>query len=105
MKIKLGFCEQIHNVDFNLVKFDQIKTKYGKNSLAMSQGQQIKSKKAIEIVFKKGRYSIEIYAYPPYTAFNINNKFLKNGIQENIQENQHIYIKLYNIFNIRRYLK
>mgnify|MGYP003310370760 CR=1 FL=1 len=28
----IGLWEQIHNVDFNLVEFDQIKTEYGKNS-------------------------------------------------------------------------
>ena len=35
----IGLWEQIHNVDFNLVEFDQIKTEYGKNSFAMSPTQ------------------------------------------------------------------
>ena len=29
----IGLWEEIHNVNFNLVEFDQIKTEYGRNSL------------------------------------------------------------------------
>ena len=32
----IGLWEQLHNKEFNLVEFDQIKTEYGKNSFAMS---------------------------------------------------------------------
>ena len=32
----VGLWEQLHNSNFNLVEFDQIKTEYGKNSFAMS---------------------------------------------------------------------
>ena len=60
----IGLWEQIHNVDFNLVEFDQIKTEYGKNSFAMSPTQQIKRTNAIGIVSKGGRYSIGTYAHP-----------------------------------------
>ena len=28
----IGLWEEIHNQDFNLVEFDQIKTEYGRNS-------------------------------------------------------------------------
>ena len=32
----VGLWEEIHNDNFNLVEFDQIKTEYGRNSFAMS---------------------------------------------------------------------
>ncbi|MBR6641295.1 MAG: KilA-N domain-containing protein [Clostridia bacterium] len=60
----IGLWEQIHNMDFNLVEFDQIKTEYGKNSFAMSTTQWIKRTNAIGIVSKGGRYSIGTYAHP-----------------------------------------
>ncbi|MBQ8234729.1 MAG: KilA-N domain-containing protein [Bacilli bacterium] len=60
----VGLWEQIHNVDFNLVEFYQIKTEYGKNSFAMSPTQWIKRTNAIGIVSKGGRYSIGTFAHP-----------------------------------------
>ena len=60
----IGLWEELHNLDFNLVEFDQIKTEYGKNSFAMSPTQWIKSTNAIGIVSKGGRYSIGTYAHP-----------------------------------------
>ena len=60
----IGLWEQILNVDFNLVEFDQIKTEYGKNSFAMSPTQWIKRTNAIGIVSKCGRYSIGTYVHP-----------------------------------------
>ncbi len=60
----IGLWEQIHNQDFNLVEFDQIKTEYGKNSFAMSPTQWIKRTNAIGIISKGGRYSIGTYAHP-----------------------------------------
>ena len=60
----IGLWEQIHNEDFNLVEFDQIKTEYGKNSFAMSPTQWIKRTNAIGILSKGGRYSIGTYAHP-----------------------------------------
>ncbi len=56
--------EEIHNQDFNLVEFDQIKTEYGKNSFAMSPTQWIKRTNAIGIISKGGRYSIGTFAHP-----------------------------------------
>ncbi len=56
--------EELHNLDFNLVEFDQIKTEYGKNSFAMSPTQWIKRTNAIGIVSKGGRYSIGTFAHP-----------------------------------------
>ena len=60
----IGLWEQIHNISFNLVEFDQIKTEYGKNSFAMSPTQWIKRTNAIGIISKGGRYSIGTYAHP-----------------------------------------
>ena len=60
----IGLWEELHNLDFNLVEFDQIKTEYGKNSFAMSPTQWIKRTNAIGIVSKGGRYSIGTYANP-----------------------------------------
>ncbi len=60
----VGLWEQIHNENFNLVEFDQIKTEYGKNSFAMSPSQWIKRTNAIGIISKGGRYSIGTYAHP-----------------------------------------
>ena len=60
----IGLWEEIHNHDFNLVEFDQIKTEYGKNSFAMSPSQWIKRTDAIGIISKGGRYSIGTFAHP-----------------------------------------
>ena len=60
----IGLWEEIHNKNFNLVQFDQIKTEYGKNSFAMSPSQWIKRTNAIGIISKGGRYSIGTYAHP-----------------------------------------
>ena len=60
----IGLWEEIHNQDFNLVEFDQIKTEYGRNSFAMSPKQWIKRTNAIGIISKGGRYSIGTYAHP-----------------------------------------
>ena len=60
----IGLWEEIHNDNFNLVEFDQIKTEYGKNSFAMSPTQWIKRTNAIGIISKGGKYSIGTYAHP-----------------------------------------
>ena len=60
----IGLWEGIHNVNFNLVEFDQIKNEYGKNSFAMSPSQWIKRTNAIGIISKGGRYSIGTFAHP-----------------------------------------
>ena len=60
----IGLWEEIHNQNFNLVEFDQIKTEYGRNSFAMSPTQWIKRTNAIGIISKGGRYSIGTYAHP-----------------------------------------
>ena len=60
----VGLWEKLHNVNFNLVEFDQIKTEYGKNSFAMSPSQWIKRTNAIGIIAKGGRYSIGTFAHP-----------------------------------------
>ena len=48
----IGLWEEIHNQNFNLVEFDQIKTEYGRNSFAMSPTQWAKRTKAIVIISK-----------------------------------------------------
>ncbi len=60
----IGLWEQLHNSNFNLVEFDQIKTEYGKNSFAMSPTQWIKRINSIGIIAKGGRYSIGTFAHP-----------------------------------------
>lgn len=60
----IGLWEQIHNIDFNLVEFEQIKTQYGRNSFSMSPTRWIKLTNSIGIVSKGGRYSIGTYAHP-----------------------------------------
>ena len=60
----IGLWEEIHNQDFNLVEFDQIKTEYGRNSFAMSPTQWIKRTNTIGIISKGGRYSIGTFAHP-----------------------------------------
>ena len=60
----IGLWEEINNLDFNLVEFDQIKTEYGRNTFAMSPSQWIKRTNAIGIISKGGRYSIGTFAHP-----------------------------------------
>ena len=60
----IGLWEQINNIDFNLVEFDQIKTQYGKNSFSLSPTQWIKRTNAIGLVSKGGKYSIGTFAHP-----------------------------------------
>ena len=60
----IDLWEQLHNANFNLVEFDQIKTEYGKNSFAMSPTQWIKRTNSIGIIAKGGRYSIGTFAHP-----------------------------------------
>ena len=60
----IGLWEQLHNENFNLVEFDQIKNQYGRNSFAMSPSQWIKRTGSIGIVSKSGRYSVGTFAHP-----------------------------------------
>ena len=60
----IGLWEQIHNIDFNLIEFEQIKTQYGRNSFSISPTRWIKLTNSIGIVSKGGRYSIGTYAHP-----------------------------------------
>ncbi len=60
----IGLWEEIHNPNFNLVEFDQIKTEYGRNSFSMSPTQWIKRTNALGISSKGGRYSIGTFAHP-----------------------------------------
>ncbi len=60
----VGLWEQINNLNFNLVEFNQIKTEYGKNSFTMSPTQWVKRTGAIGIISKGGRYSTGTFAHP-----------------------------------------
>ena len=60
----IGLWEQLHNEEFNLVEFDQIKTEYGRNAFSMSPSQWIKRTNSIGILSKGGRYSIGTFAHP-----------------------------------------
>ena len=60
----IGLWEELHNNNFNLVEFDQIKTEYGKNSFAMSPSQWVKRTNAIGIISTSGKYSIGSFAHP-----------------------------------------
>ena len=60
----IGLWEKIHNDNFNLVEFDQIKTEYGRNSFSMSPTQWIKRTNAIGIISKGGKYSVGTFAHP-----------------------------------------
>ena len=60
----VGLWEELHNINFNLVEFDQIKNEYGRNSFSMSPSQWIRRTNAIGFISKGGRYSIGTYAHP-----------------------------------------
>ena len=60
----LALWESLHNIDFNLVEFDQIKRESGKNSFSMSPSQWIKRTSATGIISKAGRYSMGTFAHP-----------------------------------------
>ncbi len=60
----IGLWEQLHNLNFNLVEFDQIKTEYGRAAFAMSPTQWIKRTNSIGIIAQRGRYSIGTFAHP-----------------------------------------
>jgi integrase len=76
----IGLWEQIHNQDFNLVEFDQIKTEYGRKSFAMSPTQWIKRTNAIGIISKGGRYSIGTYVGIDITKYPFKVIHTKLGI-------------------------
>lgn len=59
----IGLWEKLYNENFNLVEFDQIKTKYGVNSFAMSPTQWVKRTNAIGIKSSAGKYSIGTFAH------------------------------------------
>ena len=61
----IGLWEQLHNPNFNLTGFREIKNKeVGYDSFTMSPTRWIKTTNAIGIVSKGGRYSIGTFAHP-----------------------------------------
>jgi len=53
----LGLWEQLNNKDFNLVEFDEIKKRYGRNAFTLSATQWTSKTNAIGIVAGRGKYS------------------------------------------------
>lgn len=52
----LAVWEELHNLDFNRVQFDTVKTEAGLNRFVMTPSKWIEQMKAIGIVSKPGRY-------------------------------------------------
>lgn len=59
----LGLWEQLNNINFKLVEFDQFKAESGANSFVLSPQKWIKSTNAIGMVSKSGRYGGGTYAH------------------------------------------
>ena len=59
----IGLWGQIHNKEFNLVEFDQIKNEYGVNSFSISPTQWVKRTNSIGFISKRGKYSEGTYAH------------------------------------------
>jgi hypothetical protein len=59
----MGIWEQIHNPDFNITEFGDIKNKSGSNSFVLSAKQWIERTKAIGLVAKAGRYNGGTYTH------------------------------------------
>lgn len=59
----MGLWEQIHNADFNVAEFCNIKNASGSNGFVLSSKQWIERTKAIGIVSKPGRYGGETFAH------------------------------------------
>lgn len=52
----MGFWEQMHNPDFNVTEFGNIKNQSGSNSFVLTVKQWVKKTNAIGIISKAGRY-------------------------------------------------
>ncbi len=59
----LGVWEKIHNINFNLVEFHQIKTEAGLNRFIMSAKKWVERTNAIGIYAKTGRYGSGTFAH------------------------------------------
>ncbi len=59
----MGLWEQIHNSDFNVTEFSNIKNASGSNGFVLSSKQWIEKTKAIGIVSKTGRYGGGTFAH------------------------------------------
>ena len=52
----MGFWEQMHNPDFNVTEFGNIKNQSGSNSFVLTVKQWVDKTNAIGIISKAGRY-------------------------------------------------
>lgn len=59
----MGLWEQIHNVNFNVTEFSNIKNNAGSNGYVLSGKQWIEKTNAIGIISKTGRYGGGTYAH------------------------------------------
>ena len=96
----IGLWEEIHNQDFNLVEFDQIKTEYGRNSFAMSPTQWVKRTKAIGLImgciFPYDEYDYLDYKCPKrgeITELIVTNKIRSKGIGQELINKMEEYFK------------
>ncbi len=59
----MGLWEQMHNPDFNVTEFSNIKNEAGSNGFVLSSKQWIEKTNAIGIISKTGRYGGGTYAH------------------------------------------
>ncbi len=59
----LGIWEKIHNLNFNRVELDTVKSEAGLNSFTISPSKWIKETNAIGLLTKSGRYGSGTYAH------------------------------------------
>lgn len=59
----LGIWEQIHNVNFNITEFGNIKNQSGSNAFVLSAKQWVQKTNAIGLVSKPGRYGSGTFAH------------------------------------------
>jgi hypothetical protein len=59
----MGLWEQMHNPDFNLIEFEEVKSEAGSNSFVLSPRQWIEKTNAIGLISKAGRYGGGTFAH------------------------------------------
>jgi hypothetical protein len=59
----MGLWEQLHNPDFNVTEFSNIKNEAGSNGFVLSSKQWIEKTNAIGIISKTGRYGGGTFAH------------------------------------------
>jgi hypothetical protein len=59
----IGLWEKLNNPNFNLVEFDEIKSRYGRNAFVISPSQWVEKTDAIGIIAGRGKYSEGTFAH------------------------------------------